>query len=169
MQKKKQQQESVLDYKIKIMKNSEFKDFLFKSAVIAMACDGDIAEEEINEIKTIVANEIYFMGYEFEEPLQKNIEAIKINGKNAVNQFLQEITNNDLNEHQELLLIEVLLKIIQADTKVEENELRFLHLAKSKLKTDEQTLIIKFPHHIDYLIDFNNYGLHEEFTNDIKL
>ncbi len=151
------------------MKNSEFKDFLFKSAVIAMACDGDIAEEEINEIKTIVANEIYFMGYEFEEPLQKNIEAIKINGKYAVNQFLQEITNNDLNEHQELLLIEVLLKIIQADTKVEENELRFLHLAKSKLKTDEQTLIVKFPHQIDYLIDFNNYGLHEEFTTDIKL
>ena len=68
-----------------------------------------------------------------------------------------------------MLLIEVLLKIIQADTKVEENELRFLHLAKSKLKTDEQTLIVKFPHQIDYLIDFNNYGLHEEFTNDIKL
>lgn len=150
------------------MKNSEFKDFLFKSAVIAMACDGDIAEEEINEIKNIVANEIYFMGYEFEEPLQKNIEAIKINGKNAVNQFLQEITNNDLNEHQELLLIEVLLKIIQADTKVEENELRFLHLAKSKIRIDEQTLIVKFPHHIDYLIDFNSYGQHEEFTNEIN-
>jgi len=167
VQKKKQQQESVLDYKIKSMKNSEFKDFLFKSAVIAMACDGDIAEEEINEIKTIVANEIYFMGYEFEEPLRKNIEAIKSNGKNTVNQFLHEITNNDLNEHQELLLIEVLLKIIQADTKFEENELRFLHMAKSKLKTDEQTLIVKFPHQVNYLIDFNNYGLHEEFTNDI--
>ncbi|MCB0536604.1 MAG: TerB family tellurite resistance protein [Bacteroidetes bacterium] len=151
------------------MKNSEFKDFLFKSAVIAMACDGNIAEEEITEIKNIVANEIYFMGYEFEEPLQRNIEAIKINGKNAVNQFLQEITTSELNEHQELLLVEVLLKIIQADDKIEENELRFLHLAKSKLKTDEQTLIIKFPHQIDYLMDFNNYGLHEEFTNDITL
>lgn len=151
------------------MRNLEFKDFLFKSAVIAMACDGNIAEEEINEIKSIVANEIYFMGYDFEEPLQKNIEAIKINGKNAVNQFLQEITNIDLNEHQELLLIEVLLKIFQADAKVEENELMFLHLAKSKIRTDEQTLIVKFPHHIDYLIDFNNYGQHEEFTNDIKI
>ncbi len=151
------------------MKNSEFKDFLFKSAVISMACDGNIAEEEINEIKNLVANEIYFMGYEFEEPLRKNIEAIKINGKNAVNQFLQEITTNDLNEHQELLLVEVILKIVQADAKMEENELRFLHLAKSKLKTDEQTLIIKFPHQIDYLMDFNNYGLHEEFTKDITL
>uniref|UniRef100_UPI0023F24717 hypothetical protein n=1 Tax=Flavobacterium filum TaxID=370974 RepID=UPI0023F24717 len=115
------------------MKNSEFKDFLFKSAVIAMACDGNIAEEEIAEIKNIVLNEIYFMGYEMDTPLQKNIDNIKLNGRNAVNQFLQEITSNDLNEHQELLLIEVLLKIILADTKIEENELRFLHLAKSRL------------------------------------
>lgn len=151
------------------MKNSEFKEFLFKSAVIAMACDGNIAEDEINEIKNIVANEIYFMGYDFEEPLQKNIGEIKINGKNAVNQFLQEITTNNLDEYQELLLMEVIFKIIDADIKVEENELRFLHLAKSKLKTDEQTLIIKFPHHLDYLMDFNNYGLYEEFTNDISI
>lgn len=151
------------------MKNLNFKDFLFKSAVIAMACDGNIAEEEINEIKNIVANEIYFMGYEFEEPLQKNIDDIKSNGKNAINQFLQEITLNNLDEHQELLLIEVLLKVIHADTKVEENELKFLQLAKSKLKTDEQTLIVNFPHQVDYLTDFNNYGLHGEFTNEISI
>ena len=48
------------------MKNQHFKNFPFKSAAMAMACDGDIAETEIDEIKTIVANEIYFMGYEFE-------------------------------------------------------------------------------------------------------
>ena len=63
------------------MKNQDFKNFLFKSAVMAMACDGDIAETEIEEIKTIVANEIYFMGYDFEEPLKNNIDNIKANGK----------------------------------------------------------------------------------------
>jgi predicted nucleic acid-binding protein len=90
--------------KLNKMKNTDFKTFLFKSAVMAMACDGDIAEEEINEIKNIVANEIYFMGYDFEEPLKSNIENIKVNGKNAINQYLQEIVTNDLNEHQEILL-----------------------------------------------------------------
>ena len=151
------------------MKNTDFKTFLFKSAVMAMACDGDIAEEEINEIKNIVANEIYFMGYDFEEPLKSNIENIKVNGKNAINQYLQEIVTNDLNEHQEILLVEVLLRMIQADTKVEESELKFLQMAKSKLKTDEQTLIVKFPHQIDYLMDFNNYGQNEEFTTEISI
>lgn len=82
---------------------------------------------------------------------------------------MQEIEKNELNEHQELLLIEVILKVIKADEKVEESEIIFLQMAKSKLKTDEQTLIVKFPNHIVYLIDFNNYGLQEEFTNEISI
>ncbi|MEI6313087.1 MAG: hypothetical protein WCP57_12570 [Bacteroidota bacterium] len=151
------------------MKNQDFKSFLFKSAVMAMACDGEIAEEEIIEIKNIVTNEIYFMGYDFENPLKSNLENIKVNGKNAINQYLQEIASNDLNEQQEILLIEVVLRMILADAKVEESELKFLQMVKSKLKTDEQTLIVKFPQQISYLMDFNNYGLHEEFTNEISI
>jgi len=150
------------------MKNQDFKDFLFKSAVMAMACDGDIAETEIEEIKTIVANEIYFMGYDFEEPLKNNIDNIKSNGKGAINQYLLEIGTSNFNEHQEILLIEVLLRIIEADNDLQTTELKFLHMAKAKLKVDEQTLIVKFPKHINHLLDFHNYSLHQEFTDEIK-
>jgi len=151
------------------MKNQDFKDFLFKSAVMAMACDGDIAETEIEEIKIIIANEIYFIGFEFEESLRNNIANIRVNGKNAINQYLQEIETNDLNEHQEILLIEVLLRIIEADNNIQPNELKFLRMAKCKLKVDEQTLIVKFPKHIDKLLDFNNNGSSQEFTEEIYL
>lgn len=150
------------------MKNQDFKDFLFKSAVMAMACDGDIAETEIEEIKAIVTNEIYFMGYDVEAPLQDNIDNIKANGKGAINQYLEEIGTSNLNEHQEILLIEVLLRIMEADNVVQPRELKFLQMAKSKLQVDEQTLIVKFPKQIDYLLNFHNYGLHQEFTDEIK-
>jgi uncharacterized tellurite resistance protein B-like protein len=150
------------------MKNQEFKEFLFKSAVMAMACDGEIAESEIVEIKNIAANEIYFLGYDFEGPLKNNIDNIKANGKGAINQYLQEIGTNNLNEYQEILLIEVLLRIIEADNDVQASELKFLQMAKAKLKVDEQTLIVKFPTQIDHLIDFHNYGLNQEFTDELK-
>jgi hypothetical protein len=42
-------------------------------------------------------------------------------------------------------------------------------MAKAKLKIDEQTLIVKFPKQIDHLLDFHNYGLHQEFTEEISL
>ena len=149
------------------MKNQDFKDFLFKSAVMAMACDGEISETEIEEIKSIIANEIYFLNYDFEEPLQNYIDYIKANGKDAINQYLVEIGTNNLNEHQEILLIEVLLRIIEADNVVQPSELKFLQMVKGKLKVDEQTLIVKFPKQIDHLLDFHNYGLHQEFTEEI--
>ena len=130
--------------------------------------DNDIEILTLEEIKTIVDNEIYFMGYDFEEALNDNIEKIRGNGKSEINSYLQEIESNHLNEHQEILLIEVLLRIIESDNEVQENELKFLQMVKSKLKADEQTLIVKFPKHIDYLLDFNNYGLNKEFTEEIN-
>lgn len=149
------------------MKNQEFKKFLFKSAVMTMACDGNIAEEEISEIKNMVFNEIYFMGFDYEDLLKDEIEDIKVNGKVTINQYLQELNSIELNEHQEILLVEVILKIIEADNEIQTSELKFLQLVKSKLKIEEQTLIIKFPKQIDYLIDFNNYGLSDVFTYEI--
>ena len=41
-------------------------------------------------------------------------------------------------------------------------------MIKEKLKVDEQTLIVKFPKQIDLLLDFHNYGLHQEFTDELK-
>jgi uncharacterized tellurite resistance protein B-like protein len=151
------------------MKNLDFKEFLFKSAFMAMACDGNIDELEIQELKNLVANEIYFMEYDYKEALENNVKLVKQKGRKAINDYLGEISKNDLNEHQELLLIEVLLRIIKADSKIEESELEFLHLAKSKLKIDEQSIIVQFPHHIEYLLDNKGFGNQLEFTNEISL
>ena len=149
------------------MKNQLFKEFLFQSAVMAMACDGDIATSEIEELKKIVANEIYFMGYDFEEPLKVYIENIKANGKIAINDYLQSIESLELSENQEVLLIEVLLRIIEADSDIQISEIKFLQMAKAKLKLDEETLIMKFPNHIDLLLDIQNYGLDKEFAEEL--
>ena len=60
------------------------------------------------------------------------------------------------------------MRIIEADNDVQLSEIKFLQMAKAKLKIDEQTLIVKFPKQIDYLLDFHNYGLQQEFTDELK-
>lgn len=150
------------------MKPYAFQDFLFKSAVTVMACDGSIEDGEINEIKKMAENEIYFMGYEYEQPLMDYLNYIKANGKNAINQYLLELSNTDLSDKQELLLIEVLIRTIEADEKANQNEIKFLQMVKSKLKITEDVLISKFPKQTNYLIDFHNHGSLEKFDNEIK-
>ena len=149
------------------MNTDKFQQFLLKSAVTMMGCDGDIDKDEIAEIQNMSDNEIYFLGFDIETPLANGIEYIKSNGKTAVNEYLDELTSAHLNDQQELLLIEVLLRTIEADNKIEDNEVKFLQLVISKLSVDQETLIMNFPKRINILIDFHNYGLHEEFTEEI--
>jgi len=149
------------------MKTIDFQNFLLKSAIAVMACDGSIDTEEIAEIKSMVANEIYFMGFDYEKPFETNLNYIKSNGKKAINEYLNELSSLSLNDKQELRLIEVLIRTIESDNKVEDNEIKFLQLVKSKLKVSEETIISQFPKQMSYLIDFNNYGLSEEFTEEI--
>ena len=149
------------------MKNQEFKSFLFRSAVIAMACDGEIAESEIKTIKGLANDEIFFLGLDYEDLLQKNVNEIKLTGKLAINNYLSELASIQLNTRQESQLIEVLLAVINADNTAEESELKFLHLVKSRLKMDQETLIVQFPNNIEQLMDFKNYGLHTEFNDEV--
>lgn len=150
------------------MKTEAFQNLLLKSAISVMACDGSIDESEIAEIKNLVENEIYFIGFDFKEPFETNLNYIKQNGKKAINEYLNELNQLDLNEKQELLLIEVLMRTIESDNKIEDNEVKFLQMVKSKLGISEETIITKFPKQMNYLIDFQNYGSQQEFTDEIE-
>jgi uncharacterized tellurite resistance protein B-like protein len=146
------------------MKNLEFKDFLFKTAVIAMACDGEVVESEIEELKTIVSNEVYFMDYDFEERLNLNIANIKANGIHAINQYLDDLNMINLTDHQQFIVIEVILRVIKADFNLQQNEIKFLQMVKARLKISEEKLIVRFPKDLDCLLDLDNLGSISEFV-----
>lgn len=151
------------------MRKSEFQEFLLRSAVCVIACDGKIEESEIQEVRRMAENEIFFMGYDYEEPFGNLLKEINLNGTSFINAYLTELSKIELTENQELNLINVLIKAIESDEVVENNEIKFLQMVKSKLKISEETVISTFPAQINYLIDFNNYGLHSEFSAETIL
>ena len=151
------------------MKTGAFQNLLLKSAVSAIACDGSIDDAEIAELRKMFEEEVYFLGYDYEEPFLNHLDYIKAHGSAAINEYLKEVATAGLNEHQELLLIEVLIRAIESDKRVETSEIKFLQLVKAKLTTSEEVIITRFPKQINYLIDFQNYGLHEEFTEELLL
>lgn len=149
------------------MRTKEFQTLLLKSAISVMACDGSIDESEIEEIKNMADNEIYFLGFDIEESFEKSLNYIKKHGKAAINEYINELCLLKLTEKQELLLIEVLIRTIESDNKIEASEIKFLQLVKSKLGISDETIITQFPKQMNYLIDFENYGLQKEFTDEI--
>ena len=67
--------------------------------------------------------------------MKTNLQTIKEKGKTAINDYFKELASADLNDNQELVLIEVLIRAIESDQKVEPNEVKFIQMVKSKLKT----------------------------------
>lgn len=151
------------------MKTTDFQKLLFKSAVSAMAVDGVIHDIEIEEIKSIVKHNAYFLDFDFENELEENLTTIKKSGKDAINQYLVSLASSDMNQKQELILVDVLLRMMEADKHFDTAEIKFLQLVKSKLKTSEEVLISKFPRHIEYLMDLKGYDSASLFDSDILL
>jgi uncharacterized tellurite resistance protein B-like protein len=150
------------------MKSAEFQKFLFRSAVTTIAVDGEIHNSEIEEIKSIVNSTAYFLDFEYEQVLKEIITDISLKGKEAVNEYLITLSESDLSEQQKIILLEVVLRMIEADKGVHPNEIQFLHLVKAKIKLSEELIFIKFPKQIDYLLEKNDYGENDIFDAELK-
>lgn len=151
------------------MKSHDFQKLLFQSAVSAMAVDGEIHNKEIEELKSIVKSTAYFLDFDFDKELEENISNIKKNGKDAINHYLLLLSTSDLSEKQEIILMEIVLRMLEADQVFGGNELKFLQMVKAKIKTSEEVLVMKFPKQIDYLMNFNNSGSSASFDSDISI
>lgn len=150
------------------MIQEEFKKMLFKGAFSMMACDGNIHTNEINEIKALAQNSPYFSDLDYEMEIIEARNELRIEGAKSIERFLAGIGQSDLTEKQELMLIEVLIKIIEADEQIESSELKFMQMIKENLKVNEETLVAKFPTHIDYLLDMEHYGANISFAENIE-
>jgi len=126
------------------METLEFKKILFKTAFCVMACDGHIDELEIEEMKKIDTSTSYFNDIDLSSELTRLISSVKSRGKIIVKELFQTLRENELSTVQELLIVEVALRIINADNKVDENEIKFLNFLRSKLDVANETLIDRF-------------------------
>lgn len=128
----------------------QFKRLLFRSSVAMMACDGEIHEYEIMEMDVIAEKTSYFQGMDHKIELQDVLEEIKNGARSFIQSVLNEIQNEDLSVMQDLLILEVLMRIIGADQRLDENEIKFINLVRSKLNVADDFISERFGN-IDYL------------------
>ncbi|MGD9487150.1 MAG: TerB family tellurite resistance protein [Calditrichaceae bacterium] len=145
------------------MIGTSFEILLFRSAFAVMACDGEIHEDEISIFRSISNSNPYFADLNFEKELDIALNAIKSQGIHYINQILESLKSLVLKEKQKLLLIEVILKIMDADKKVDENELKFLKTITNILDISEEILIMKFPTHINAFLNMSDFSANLSF------
>ena len=156
------------------MDKDTFKKILFKVAFCAMACDGDIDNREINELKIMDKNTSYFADIDLSIELEQLIDDFKSKGAKIIEELFELLRNTKLNPIQELLVLEIALRIIYADERIDENEIKFVNFLRSKLELHDETIIDRFGElDILYTNEYSNNIVagktEKEFAESIKL
>ncbi len=126
------------------MDNIEFKELLFKVAFCAMACDGEIQPEEIDELKIMDKKTSYFADIDLSDELKQLIDDFKNKGAKVIEELFVNLKETKLNPIQELLVLEVAIRIAYANDVIDDNEEKFIHLLRSKLELHDETINDRF-------------------------
>ena len=126
------------------MDKNKFKKVLFKVAFCAMACDGDIDQREIEELKIMDENTSFFSEIDLTDELKQLVKDFKNKGTKVIEELFGYLRETKLNPIQELIVLEVALRIINVDKRHDENEVKYINLLRSKLELHDETINDRF-------------------------
>lgn len=111
-----------------------------------MACDGKIASEEIELIRTICKQNSALHEVDFETEINQFITEINIDSKKFLSDYFKTIEEKapDLTEQEELDLIDIAINVIKADSKIEYSEIKFFKAIRYCFKTEDDKVISYF-------------------------
>lgn len=119
------------------------KELYIKTIFCCMACDGDIAKEEVGLIKNIASKQNTFDGINVESTINEYIALINANGTVFLKKYLYELANQKLSDEEQFQIIDFAIQTILADNRIEYSEVKFFKKIRYRLSlTDEQILAV---------------------------
>lgn len=130
----------------------EINELYLKTAFCCMACDGDIASEELELLKDYASNSELFLKVEIENKLNEYVAEINRQGISFLNAYLKEIASFPLTEVQEMNIVKIAIQMIEADHKIEYSEISFFKKIRLKLSISDEAILAEMPDKEDYLL-----------------
>ncbi|MEO9965351.1 MAG: hypothetical protein ABJF11_06170 [Reichenbachiella sp.] len=124
---------------------SDFSKLLLKTVFSFMTCDGHIAPKEIGFIKELAREKVDLEGIDVDKELNQMVELINLKGLDFFDDYFKKLNNSSLTEEQEILLLESAIHTITADDKVKSEEISFLKILRTALKSPDEKILAKFP------------------------
>ncbi|NPD81186.1 TerB family tellurite resistance protein [Prevotella sp. PINT] len=118
-------------------------ELYLKTIFCCMACDGDIAKEEVALVNSITSEQEIFRGMDIEATINEYVVSINSTGVLFLKQYLKELSMQELSAEEQLNIVDFAIRTIYADNKIEYSEVKFFKKIRSRLSlTDEQILAV---------------------------
>ena len=128
------------------------EELYLKTAFCCMACDGDIATEEVALLKQMADKEQIFGKLDVQDLLNQYIKEINANGAQFLNKYIESIKDSSLSKEDELELIRIAIGTIEADEQIEYSEIRFFKKIRKTLSISDDEILEVMPDKEDYLL-----------------
>jgi len=125
----------------------EINELYLKTAFCCMACDGDIAPEEVEKIKELPQ----FKEMDVQQLLLNYLSQLKAEGNVFLKKYLDEVKMASLTEDEECELANIAIQTIEVDKSVEYNEVAFFKKIRKRLNASDEKLLTAIPENPDVI------------------
>lgn len=130
-----------------------------------MACDGEIAKEEIVLVNDITSKQDIFKDMNIETIINGYIASINKKGLSFLKQYLKELDEQTLSVDEQLKIVDFAVKTIFADNKIEYSEVKFLKKIRNRLSLTDKQILDIHPEIEDFLLPDINETKDIEWNN----
>lgn len=148
--------------------DNSFENILFLTSFCCMACDGDIATEELEQLNNFSKKELLFKSLNISDEFNKCLTILKNIGDDFIKSYFQAIETINLTEKEKLSIIDVAVKTILADNKVEYSEIKFFKSLVSSLNVEKQIILENVSNIEDYWLEEDLSGLDYKYFENTE-
>ena len=144
------------------METTNFNNLLLQTAFCCMACDGEIAPEEVKLIKSECELLPALQNVDFSTEINKFVSDFNADSKKFFKIYFEILEHNvaDLTEQNELDLLDFAIRVIKADEKIEYSEVKFFKTIRYRLKVSDNRIISYFSGSVEDIELFLGEDIH---------
>lgn len=127
-------------------------ELYLRTAFCCMACDGEIADEEVALLNKLALTEQVFGDLDIQMSINNYIESINKLGMVFLEEYLVDVKNANLDDTASLQLVKIAIDTIEADNQVEYSEVSFFKRIRKQLSIKDEVILEAMPDKEDYLL-----------------
>ena len=128
------------------------QELYLKTIFCCMACDGDIANEEVALVHDITSKQDAFDGKDVNAVINGYVASINANGALFLKQYLKELSSQELSNEEQKKIVDFALQTIFADNRIEYSEVKFFKKIRSRLSITDEEILANHPDVEDFLL-----------------
>ena len=117
-----------------------------------MACDGNIADEEVALLRSVASESELFGGIDVQAKVNEYVKSINKEGMGFLSNYLREVASAGLTDEQALALISLAIDTIEADNNIDYSEISFFKKIRKRLSITDEKILEAMPNKEDYLL-----------------